>query len=916
MTDIFTPETHTEDWKKSERLKCASDFKYWAKNYWWFKPKGNLSPLRLDLNKAQLRMLTESKLAFANGKILLEFGRRQTGKCWKINTECMMFDGTIKKVQNIEINDVMMGDDSTPRRVVSTVHGIGEMFEIKSRNGYSDSYTVNEDHILCVAKHFHSVGNKKVIIYEDMPLKKYLTVKNKGRYFGYKKEVFFPEKKISVDPYWLGLWLGDGNSRNTQICKPDKEISEYCKEYAEKSGMRAYLHKSKEGSVEACSIVSNKTKKGSNPLLNELRVRNLILNKHIPCDYLMNSTENRLRLLAGLIDTDGHKPKHQSEKNSCEIVFTNKRLSEETVFLARSLGFRVSIKEKKATIKKIGYSCVAYRMWLYGDLWRVPTRIERKKYKNTGLYNEPLLCGFDVIPKGIGDYYGFTLEGDNKRFLLGDFTVAHNTELRAATIYHALNFKPTIDIYYTSKDDDAVTAFKNRIFYGHDNMEPFLKQELVQNADDVLRLGWKRGKETIGGSNSAIHFKSPTPKCFDSDPKFAYYLDEAGLIDFVDRIIMSNLENLLDDNQNIVSQFQVFGAAGDPTGEGAAFAHIFLEAWENWLNCGEDIRKLKGFFYPTFYDAFWKPGVTKEWLAEKIEELSRNAHTFYGKRMLDEFKRNNPTDVYEALTSGGDYFFDVGAIRQHINVLKTGDTEFQKAGIEVKRMTIKRTADEVVTSASNSSPILYTREVEKGWKNRYFVFIDPIDMAGESETKSDGAVWIYDKKLDEKILMYSERPDDIMTFYETCLAITLYADQGGANDVQAVIERQRGRGLITYFSTQGFFNLMALDPGIKDYYKLKVVTIENIGIHMTEQIRENGLTKQKSWLSRNLERELFKAYLDQCCNFRWSVSKKKYMPAAHKKGDLITAFGMGLEYLEYVDEPVMKDNEAGGVEKT
>ena len=79
-----------------------------------------------------------------NGVLL--FHGTGTGKCEKIDTPIIMYDGTIKMVQDIEIGEYIMGDDSTPRKVLSLARGEDEMYEISQVKG--DTYTVNSEHIL------------------------------------------------------------------------------------------------------------------------------------------------------------------------------------------------------------------------------------------------------------------------------------------------------------------------------------------------------------------------------------------------------------------------------------------------------------------------------------------------------------------------------------------------------------------------------------------------------------------------------------------------------------------------------------------------------------------------------------------------------------------------------------------------
>mgnify|MGYP000344812135 FL=1 len=68
--------------------------------------------------------------------------------CHAKDTEILMYDGTIKKVQDITVKDILMGDDSTPRKILKLVRGKDNMYEINNKKG--ESYIVNGDHILCL----------------------------------------------------------------------------------------------------------------------------------------------------------------------------------------------------------------------------------------------------------------------------------------------------------------------------------------------------------------------------------------------------------------------------------------------------------------------------------------------------------------------------------------------------------------------------------------------------------------------------------------------------------------------------------------------------------------------------------------------------------------------------------------------
>ena len=140
--------------------------------------------------------------------------------------------------------------------------------------------------------------------------------------------------------------------------------------------------------------------------------------KHIPQAYLSNSTDSRLRLLAGLIDSDGHL---DPVSNGYEITQKNHRLARQIKFLADSLGFRTSLKKKRAAISAIGYESEVYRVRIYGDINRVPVRVARKQAQPWRSPVDWRMTGISVEFDQEDDYYGFAIDG-NRLFLLQDMT--------------------------------------------------------------------------------------------------------------------------------------------------------------------------------------------------------------------------------------------------------------------------------------------------------------------------------------------------------------------------------------------------------------------------------------------------------------------------------------------------------------
>ena len=83
-----------------------------------------------------------------NNKNVLITAHTGSGKCHSKDTPILMYDGTIKLVQNIKENELLMGDDSKPRKVLGLARGIETMYKVKLSNG--DIFGCNESHILCL----------------------------------------------------------------------------------------------------------------------------------------------------------------------------------------------------------------------------------------------------------------------------------------------------------------------------------------------------------------------------------------------------------------------------------------------------------------------------------------------------------------------------------------------------------------------------------------------------------------------------------------------------------------------------------------------------------------------------------------------------------------------------------------------
>jgi hypothetical protein len=399
-----------------------------------------------------------------------------SGKCLLKGTDVMMFDGNCKKVEEIKKGDKLMGDDSYPREVLKLSNGYDKMYSISSNNG--ERYTVNSQHILSLKygckkkivdrkdkkcyqirwfdnksvslkgksysymdKNKEEVLKKTKIEYEkreedlyvDIPIEDYIKLRKDKDFFrmlkGYKKGVEFNERKIPIEAYLMGTWIGDKNTNKVKVNEVDTV---------------SYLMK-------------------------DLGILN---NKYILDNYKYNTRTNRLRVLAGIIDSCG---KYYEKSNNFEITHNNERVLEDVEYIIISLGLSAIKKGKKININGKGVE-------------EIPTRmISRAKDKT--YIKDVLVSSITVQEYGIGEYYGFEITG-NGRFLLKNFTVTHNSSILTQVVQ---KFYDPNDIGILSNDLEKTfglsSIFDKYLFIGPEIKKNFaLSQALLQSmisAEDV-----------------------------------------------------------------------------------------------------------------------------------------------------------------------------------------------------------------------------------------------------------------------------------------------------------------------------------------------------------------------------------------------------------------------------------------------
>ena len=445
--------------------------------------KSTLDGAVYGLNDAKMQIMQMLGQWISNpaamGTAIAINGPMGTGKCHAFDTSILMYDGSVKMVQDIVVGDKVMGDDSKCRNVVSLGRGEDDMFDIVYSNG--EKYGVNSEHIMCLkqsgmnfiknvktksgetrykvcyfdkndykqhSRRFDNMEDATNYLdkmklendYIEIPVKtllklpKYISTNLKG----YKRGAEFSSKTVPFDPYIIGAWLGDGTSKKSEITNQDAAVLHYLRTELRKYNLNL-VHRAEYTYGISYDMHKHDTRNNKNKFLEVLKDYKLIGKKHIPDDYKINDRKTRLELLAGIIDTDGsycHKSK------GYDVIQKNKVLADDILFVARSLGFSANMKEceKSCMYKNEKRTGTYHRIHISGDnLSAIPVKCPRKMAISERVINkDSMVMGITIEPRGWGKYYGFELD-NNHKYLLGDFTVTHNTSLVKEGISKILN---------------------------------------------------------------------------------------------------------------------------------------------------------------------------------------------------------------------------------------------------------------------------------------------------------------------------------------------------------------------------------------------------------------------------------------------------------------------------------------------
>ena len=353
--------------------------------------------------------------------------------CHKKGEKVLLANGRSIKVEDVKVGDKLLGADGTVRNVLHLTKGAGDLYKVTPIKG--KPFIVSEDHKLTLVRtnekscpKYPSQDKGGEIV--DITVKEWFSwSKNKKhihkliRSGGIEEFIDHSSEERTIDPYFLGVLLGDGGlSNNINVTTKDDEVVTELYRQAEKYNMD--LRVTTAGLAKTYHFKDKERKSGckGTKLFQDLKqigiMRKKSAEKFVPDCYKYGDKRTRIEVIAGLLDTDG-----SYRECGYDFITKSKNLADDLAFMCRSVGLAAYVKECTKGFKK--FFSQYYRVSISGECDKIPCRVKYKQSRIRVQKKSVLRTGFSIEKAGQGEYFGFTVDGDN-RYLMDDFTITHN----------------------------------------------------------------------------------------------------------------------------------------------------------------------------------------------------------------------------------------------------------------------------------------------------------------------------------------------------------------------------------------------------------------------------------------------------------------------------------------------------------
>lgn len=591
----------------AEIKKCKDDIHYFAEKYFHIVTLDE-GKQKISLYPAQRRVLKSLQKYRFN----IINASRQSGKALALNTPIPTLNGW-KTMGSLKEGEQIFGSDGAPCTVLKT-HDIMDdrpCYRITFDN--KEEIIADEDHLWFTQSRKERRQGLKGSVKTTNQLLNTIICSNQEpnhRIPSVLDGVQYTEKSLPIDPYILGLWLGDGSSEGAQITVGKRdvhEIVEFLKTRNQFDQIIVTEYKNNVFGVRP-TTADNKKITSLNTLLKQ---HNLVFNKHIPDEYMISHRNQRLDLLKGLLDSDGYI----DQKGNAHFYNTNIELTIQVKQLIESLGYKTSYRKYTPTLN--GFDCSVCGEVIFKPREIVCTlsfktkRIRQSngnnsKYRNRWHYIKKIEKLDQSVPVRC-----ITVDSKDSLYLCGKtFIPTHNTTL--TTIYALWmtcfdEFKRVVIV--ANKENTAIMILR-RVALAYEELPNWLKPGTAQYGK----------KEIIFANHSSIGISTTTGSAVRGESVNCIIIDEAAHIEphLMDEFWASVIPVISSSKKRTTKIFMV----STPKGTGNLFYEIYTKAEK-----GEHDNEVLTWHAESIH-WYEVPGRGKLWKADMVEALHNDKLLF------------------------------------------------------------------------------------------------------------------------------------------------------------------------------------------------------------------------------------------------------------------------------------------------
>lgn len=271
-----------------------------------------------------------------------------------------------------------------------------------------------------------------------------------------------PDTALPIEPYTLGVWLGDGDSDCSRVTIGDQDVELIG--HLEAAGIT--VGERKQGKRHRVGGIGKRGPAGAASLNARLRAVGLLHNKHVPACYLRASASQRLALLQGLMDTDGHI----AESGECEFCNTNLRLASAAKEIVESLGVKATLTIGRATLRGVDVG-PKYRVLFFPPHDLSVFRLSRKAARQRRRHSRRRLAADRRIvacePVASVPVKCIAVDSPSRLYLAGRAMIpTHNSPLAGGVGLYMLvaDGEPRAEVYAAAtKKDQAQILFRDAV---------------------------------------------------------------------------------------------------------------------------------------------------------------------------------------------------------------------------------------------------------------------------------------------------------------------------------------------------------------------------------------------------------------------------------------------------------------------